>query len=300
MNLSDEIRELIKGQVIDDEPMAPHTSYRIGGPADVFVKPASLEDLQTLVPWLWKMGIPYFTLGGGTNLLVADKGIRGVVIQIGPALDWIEIEDASICAGAGTRLGALVKAAAEASLTGLECETAVPGTVGGAVVMNAGTHRGYVNEWSTEIYRMRLDGSVEWVSKEEAQFSYRTSLFQQTQDYTVLGLRGQLKHGNRTEILEMMERLFQRRRETQPTEPSAGSVFRNPPGEHAACFIQETGSKGLRVGGAMVSPMHANFIVNAGDAKAEDVRTIIRMVRERVQNQFGIILETEVKLVGDW
>lgn len=300
MSLKQEIEKLIRGEVIENEPLARHTSYRVGGPADLFVNPASLEDLAALVPWLWKQGVPHFVLGGGTNLLVADRGIRGVVLHIGSALDFIEIRDTDIHAGAGTRLGALVKAAAEASLSGLECETAVPGTVGGAVVMNAGTHRGYLNDWCTGVQLMRPDGSAEWISCEQAEFGYRDSIFQHTDELIVLALRGRLRQGDREEILATMERLFQRRRETQPTEPSAGSVFRNPPGEHAACFIQEAGAKGMRIGDAMVSPIHANFIVNVGQARAADVRALIEKVRGMVQQQHGITLETEVKMVGEW
>lgn len=298
--LAQDIRPMIHGSILENEPMNKHTSYHIGGPADLFIRPSRLEDLQKLVSYLWKHGIPYFVLGGGTNLLVSDKGIREVVLQVSDSLHRIHVTENKVEAGAGAKLGALVKAAEEASLSGLECETAVPGTIGGAVAMNAGTKRGYVNQWASEIHFMHPDGNVEWIPVSEAGYGYRESRFQREPDLVILGLRAELQLGNKQEIHDCMERLFQRRKETQPIEPSAGSVFRNPPGDHAARLIQEAGGKGLRIGDAMISPMHGNFIVNLNKARAEDVKSLIEKARELVYQHFSITLIPEVKLIGEW
>jgi UDP-N-acetylmuramate dehydrogenase len=298
--LAQDLRGLIKGIVRADEPMAKHTSFAIGGPADIFTEPADTEDISTLLHQADRLGLPWTAIGDGQNLLVADRGIRGIVIRLGKPMSYIKVDGVRVIAGAGAKLTKAMDAAIRHSLAGLEGCTGVPGTVGGAIVMNAGTRYGYVGDVTKSVTVVDGDGTIRTMTPAEVGFDYRSS-----------GLLGKrlivaeaefdLRPGNREELVSTVERLRRRRAMTQPSAvKSAGCVFRNPGEEHASRLIDEAGAKGLRIGDAEVSEKHANYLINAGNATARQIRDLGERVRQLVQERFGILLEYEVKMIGDW
>ncbi|HEV8536372.1 MAG TPA: UDP-N-acetylmuramate dehydrogenase [Candidatus Limnocylindria bacterium] len=280
------------------EPLAPHTSLRIGGPADFFVRVASEGDLVGAIRVARQHELPVFVLGGGTNLLVADRGIRGVVLQNA----WREssVDGDTITAASGTELAHVAAVAARAGIEGLEWMATVPGTVGGAVHGNAGAFGGETADAIVDAELMDLNGDT-WTAKAgELGYAYRTSSLQGT---PIIAVRARFrgKPGDRASAVRRIKEMANERIKKQPlAQPNTGSIFRNPPGDHAGRLIEAAGLKGRTVGGAMVSAKHANFIVNVGDATAADVRALMAIVQEEVARRFGVKLVPEVELVGDW
>jgi len=281
-----------------DAPLAPHTSLRIGGPADYFVRIGSEADLLGAIRVARRAELPIFLLGGGTNILVADRGIRGVVLQN----KWSEARVAGsvVEASSGTPLAHVAAVAARAGLLGLEWLATVPGTVGGAVHGNAGAFGKDTAADLIDVDLVDLDAHLWRVPAEELGFSYRTSALQGTPTIVVRA-RFQGTPGDRAEAVRRIKEMANERVAKQPlAQPNTGSIFRNPPGDHAGRLIEAAGLKGAREGGAMVSPKHANFIVNADHASATDVRSLLIRCQEEVMRQFGVQLRPEVELVGEW
>ena len=291
------------------EPMSRHTSFGVGGPAEVFIDAAG-EEPGRLVPFLREKGIPYIVVGAGSNLLVSDDGIPGVVIAIGKRMSETCIEGDRIVAGAGALLPALANLAAENELSGLEFAAGIPGTLGGAIAMNAGAYGGEIKDVIKSVSILNEKGELIEMSLEECRFSYRHSLFSDKPELTVVSAVLQLekKPGGQEEIRALMKENMEKRRSSQPVEfRSAGSTFKRVDtgaGDAAADrrpawkLIQEAGCKGLTVGGAQVSEKHCGFIINKGSATATDILTLIHKVADAVQNESGVFLEPEVKLVG--
>ena len=280
-----------------DEPLAHYTSFRIGGPADFLVVARSPTDIIDAVALAEEHGVPWIVLGRGSNVLVDDAGIRGLVIRNDATAFTIDPASGAVTAESGARMPSLGAQSARAGLHGLEWAVGIPGSVGGAVVMNAGAHGGCVADVleSAEL----LDGGRRIVLPAAAfAHAYRTSRLQRERHRVVLSARFRLAPGDPAEALARVREYRRHRQETQPNDPGAGSIFRNPPGHAAGALIDQAGLKGARRGNALISPRHANFIVNAGGASAEDVRALIQLAREEVARRFGIVLETEVELIG--
>ena len=281
-----------------DAPLAPHTSLRIGGPADYLVRVGSEDDLIGAIRVARQAELPIFLLGGGTNVLVADPGIRGVVLQN----KWSDatVDGSVVTASSGTPLAHVAAVAARAGLLGLEWMATVPGTVGGAVHGNAGAFGKDTAADLIDAELVDLNANVWRAPVDELGFAYRTSVLQGT-PIVVVRARFQGTPGDRTEAVRRIKEMANERVAKQPlAQPNTGSIFRNPPGDHAGRLIEAAGLKGAREGGAQVSPKHANFIVNADQASAADVRTLMERCQEEVMRQFGIQLRPEVELVGDW
>ena len=280
------------------EKLSAHTSLRIGGPADYFVRIASERDLVGAIRVAREHELPVFVLGGGTNLLVADDGIRGVVLQNG----WREtaVEGTTIEAASGTELAHVAAVAAKAGIVGLEWMATVPGTVGGAVHGNAGAFGTETADVLIDADLMDLNGDTWLAPAAELGYAYRTSKLQGTPTVCVRArFRGTA--GDRATAVRRIKEMANERMKKQPlAQPNTGSIFRNPPGDHAGRLIEAVGLKGRRVGGAVVSEKHANFIVNTGDASADDVRALMEICQDEVQERFGVRLVPEVELVGQW
>ncbi|MCG0274822.1 MAG: UDP-N-acetylmuramate dehydrogenase [Thermosediminibacteraceae bacterium] len=282
-----------------DEPMKYHTSFRIGGPADIMVLPQNAEEIKKVVMLCKQKDVPIFIMGNGTNLLVRDKGIRGVVVKIAQNFNDIEVQGNLIKAKAGVLLSVVARTALENHLTGMEFASGIPGTLGGAIVMNAGAYDGEMADVVKEVVVMDLNGEVFSMNKEDLGFSYRWCKLQ-SGGKIVLEAKLELKAGKYEDIKKKMEEFSARRRMKQPLNmPSAGSAFKRPPGNYAGYLIEKAGLKGFKVGDAMVSDLHAGFIVNTGNATAEDVLRLIEIIQQRVKEEFGILLEPEIKVVGE-
>lgn len=282
-----------------DEPMKAHTSFGIGGPADLFLLPRHVQDLRRIVTACAARGVPLFVMGNGTNLLVRDGGMRGVVVCLAAGFDRFAVQGCRVECGCGVSLAKACALAGEAGLSGLEFAVGIPGTVGGAVVMNAGAYGGEMKDVVTEVSAMGMEGDVRRLARDELAFGYRTSILQ-AGGLIVTEVFLELSRGDRVEIRRIMEDLRRRREEKQPLgQPSAGSVFRRPPGHYVGSLVEACGLKGARVGGAQVSPKHGGFIVNTGDARADDVLRLMELVRGEVRRQFGVELVPEIKVVGD-
>ncbi|WP_248926601.1 UDP-N-acetylmuramate dehydrogenase [Paenibacillus hamazuiensis] len=287
------------GDVRFNEPLAPYTTWKIGGPADILLTPRSKDQLIRAVRFLHDRGIPWTVIGRGSNMLVTDKGIRGVVIKLGDTLETVRFEGTLAIAGGAYSFIKLSVMAGKEGLTGLEFASGIPGTVGGAVYMNAGAHGSDVSRILKQAEVLWETGELATLQRDELQYAYRHSLLQ-TKPGIVTEAVFQLEYGERNEIAAEMAANKERRLRTQPyTLACAGSVFRNPPGHHAARLIEDAGLKGLRSGGAEVSTLHANFIVNTGEATAEDVVTLIEKVKAKVLEKYGIELHPEVLVVGE-
>lgn len=282
-----------------NEPMKLHTTFRIGGPADVYAEPESAEELMELISVCEGSGTPYMILGHGSNLLVGDGGIRGTVICLGKAFAEIRVDGDCIEAQAGALLGAVANTALEHGLAGMEFASGIPGSVGGALVMNAGAYGGEIKDILESAEILETDGSRCAVTAEELELGYRTSNILPL-GRTVLSARFRLKPGDPEEIAAKMKDLNGRRKDKQPLEyPSAGSTFKRPEGYFAGKLIEDAGCKGLTVGGARVSEKHAGFVINIGDATAKDVLDLIHEVQRRVLVQSGVMLEPEIKMTGE-
>ena len=286
--------------VYRNEPMRKHTTFRIGGPADFYLCPHSAKEIQKTVAICREEELPYFILGNGSNLLVSDQGYRGVVIQLWKNVSDILVEGCRIRAKAGASLAKIAGEALEEGLTGMEFAAGIPGTLGGAVVMNAGAYGGEMKDILQEALVMDEQGEIFTLKKEELHLGYRTSIIKE-KGYIVLAAALELKPGDRKEIKEKMDELKQRRVEKQPLDmPSAGSTFKRPEGYFAGKLIMDAGLRGFSVGGAQISEKHCGFVVNTGKATANDVLTLIREIQKRVRDKFGVELETEVKFLGEF
>lgn len=291
---------LPKEQILTQEPMSRHTTFRVGGPAEYFLTANTAEQLRSVLACLREEGMPYFLLGNGSNLLVGDRGYRGAVVRLGGIFETIDIQDETIRAGAGASLAMTARRAMESGLCGMEFASGIPGTLGGAVRMNAGAYGGEMSMLVVSADVMDEKGAVRTLSREEMLFGYRTSVIKNS-PYTVLGAKLVLERDKREEIAARMQRLARQRREKQPLEfASAGSTFKRPEGNFAGKLIMEAGLGGYSLGGAQVSEKHCGFIVNTGNATAADIAGLIREVAEKVQEKFGIILEPEVIFLGDF
>lgn len=289
-----------ENKVLEQEPMARHTTFRIGGPADYFVELGSIEQIRAAIQVCREENLPWFVLGRGSNLLVSDKGYRGVILSIYKDFQKTEIQGETVTVQAGVLLTTLSGKVLDASLTGLEFTSGIPGTIGGAVVMNAGAYGGEMKDIVRKVTVLDQDGEVRTLTCGEMQFGYRTSLAKK-KGYIVLGAELTLKQGEKEKIREEMQALKAKRIEKQPLEfPSAGSTFKRPEGYFAGKLIMDAGLRGAAVGGAQVSEKHCGFVVNTGNATAADVRELMRQVQGKVQEQFGVHLEPEVRFLGEF
>lgn len=302
MNLLNEMmkQELQKFcEVLFDEPMSRYTSIRIGGMADALVYPKSVEELAELIRFASRHRLPYFVLGAGSNLLVRDSGIRGLVISLSKGFAQIRQEgETTLYAEAGVGLPRLVEFAAEKGIAGLEPLCGIPGNIGGAVVMNAGTSEGETKDFLKTVTFMDSQGKLLTWGMEKIRFGYRESHF--PRGALVLSARFEGKRGSPEEIRRRIQSNREKRTTTQPLNvPNLGSVFKNPGKGFAGRYIEEAGLKAVRVGKARISERHANFILNEGGAKAQDVLALIDLIQDKVKERFGVRLEPEVKIVGE-
>lgn len=297
--LARELREANVGKVLEQEPLARHTTMKIGGPADIMVIPSSIEGVRKTLEIVKEQNVKWTAIGRGSNLLVSDKGIEGVVIKLGEGLDHLEVEGTKARVGAGYSLVKLATLLSRQGLSGLEFAGGIPGSVGGAVYMNAGAHKSDMSEIVTKALVMLEDGTIEWLTNEELAFSYRTSVLQNQRPGIVLEAELELQTGDRDEVFAVMQKNKDYRRDTQPwNHPCAGSIFRNPLPSFAGNLVEKAGLKGYQIGGAKISEMHGNFIVNTGTATAEDVLCLIQHIKQVVREQYGIEMHTEVEIIG--
>ena len=280
-----------------NEPMSRHTTFKIGGKADVCVKVKTAGQLKTVIALTREFDVPYFILGKGSNLLVSDKGIEGAVISL-DGIDDISISGDTVVCGAGASLKSVCLAVRDAGLSGLEFAYGIPGTVGGALYMNAGAYGGEMSQVVSSATALDRDGNTIEFSLNDMKLGYRTSAFKNT-DLIITGVTLKLRQGNRDEIRAAMDDFFSRRREKQPLEyPSAGSTFKRPEGYFAGALIEKNMLKGVSVGGAQVSEKHAGFVINKGDATCDDVLSLIKKIQHTVKTADGVDLEPEVIFVG--
>ena len=300
-NIYNQLIQIIdKTRVLIDEPMKKHTTFRVGGKADYFVMPRTTQEVQQVVALCKNENLPYYILGNGSNLLVGDKGYRGVIIQIYKEMNEINIEGDCIRAQAGALLSKVGSVALEAELAGFEFAAGIPGAVGGAVVMNAGAYGGEMKDILASATVLTEDGKVLELTNEELELGYRTSIIAK-RNYIVLEAEYQLQRGDKTEIRAKMDELKKQRVTKQPLEyASAGSTFKIPEGYFAGKLIQDAGLRGFQVGGAQVSEKHCGFVINKGDATAADIVELMNQVSEKVYQEFGVTLEPEVKRLGEF
>ena len=294
-----ELLEASVGIVKENEPLANHTTIKIGGPADILVEPRNLDCLTKAMEIIRKHGVKWRAIGRGSNLLVSDSGIEGIVVKLGEGVADLTIEGSEVTVGGGYSLIKLATIISKQGLSGLEFAGGIPGSVGGAVYMNAGAHGSDMSKIVKKAQILFEDGSIAWLSNEELEFSYRTSVLQKKRPGICIGAVLQLSEGKRDEIVAEMQKNKNYRRDTQPWNyPCAGSIFRNPLPNYAGRLIEDAGLKGYSIGGAKISEQHANFIVNIGNAKAEDVLELIQHVKDTIKKLHGIDMETEVEIIG--
>lgn len=287
------------GQVLVQEPMSQHTSFHIGGPADILVIPSSVQGLLQVLELARTWQVPVTVIGNGTNLLVRDKGIRGLVIKLGNAIKEWQVESSRITFSSGLSLAMAAHVALDAGLTGMEFAAGIPGSVGGAIYMNAGAYGGEMKNIVTEVTVLDRQGQTRIIPAGEMCFGYRSSAIQGTENL-ILAATVQLQPGDPEKITAKMADLAARRRDKQPLElPSAGSTFKRPAGNFAGTLIDKAGLKGFSVGDAQVSVKHAGFIVNTGHASCADVLQLITAVQEKVFASAGVHLEPEVLIIGE-
>lgn len=296
----------IRGEVKLNELLSRHTSFRIGGPADLFVSPADRDDLLSLLRFIQQKNLPYFVIGSGTNLLVRDGGFHGVVISL-KQMKTIKIEReyhsvggtfSVLSAEAGAPLLGVLTFAMESGLTGLEFATGIPGTIGGALCMNAGTSEGEIGDFIDSVTMLSPTGEIETRPREAMEFGYRRATV--PAGHLILETRLVLRHGDKEKISKKVHELMEQRKERQPWGlPNAGSVFKNPHDESAGRLIESVGLKGKTMGGAQISEKHANIIVNTGNARASDVIELMEIIKSAVLEQRGIRLDPEIKIIGE-
>ncbi|TXC92049.1 UDP-N-acetylmuramate dehydrogenase [Metabacillus litoralis] len=287
------------GKVLENEPLAKHTTIRIGGPADILIEPSNSENLKKALEIIKSNGAKWRAIGRGSNLLVADKGIEGVVIKLGTGLDEMKIDGDTLTVGGGYSIIKLATIISKKGLAGLEFASGIPGSIGGAVYMNAGAHGSDMSKIVNKALVLFEDGQLTWLTNEELEFSYRTSVLQEKRPGICIEVVLQLKQGKKEDIVAIMQKNKDYRRDTQPWNfPCAGSIFRNPLPNYAGQLVEEAGLKGYQIGGAKISDMHGNFIVNAGEATAQDVLDLIDFVKKSIFDKYGIKMETEVEIIG--
>lgn len=296
--LGAELQQRIRGRVLVEEPLARHTTFRIGGPADLLALPVDRSDLETCLQFSREKGLPLWVMGYGSNLLVREKGVRGLVLKTA-RLSRIQMDGCLVRAEAGAPLSRILAAAREAGLTGLEFAAGIPASLGGAVVMNAGTPEGSLSQVVRKVEVMARDGRMDTWESEEVGFTYRGSKLRGS-GLVVTAVELSLGRGDKEQIAELIAHKLTLRRQKQPLNwPNAGSVFKNPPGCPAGRLIEMVGAKGWRQGDAEVSSLHANFIINRGEATAADVLALVERIQKAVADRFGIMLEMEIEVWGD-
>ncbi len=289
----------VTDNVLFDEPMATRTTFRIGGAADAFVNASDEGEAARVIRYCADTKTPCLVMGNGSNMLVGDRGIRGVVLHIGGDMSECSIDGCGVYAQAGILMSALAKKILAASLTGFEFAAGIPGTLGGGIYMNAGAYGGELKDIIESVTFIAPDGEIRTETADKLGFAYRRSMFSDG-GYVILSCRLKLQKGDAEEIKSKMTELNKRRAEKQPlTEPSAGSTFKRPDGYFAGKLIQDAGLMGYRIGGAAVSEKHAGFVVNKGGATAGDVLSLIEHIQKTVKDKFGVELEPEVRFVGE-
>ncbi len=292
------MRQIVgEDNVLTDEPMSAHTTFEIGGPADLFVIPESTDEVRAVIAACREADVPYFVLGNGSDLLVSDDGYRGVIIGLSDAFTNVSIDGLEMTCQAGVSLREASEMACELGLTGLEFACGIPGSIGGACFMNAGAYDGCIADVLKSVRAIMPDGSVETIGVEDLALGYRASRIRD-EGLLVLTATFRLRKGDSEAIRARMDELAHRRRAKQPLDrPSAGSTFKRPEGHFAGKLISDAGLQGYQVGGAAVSKKHAGFVVNLGGATAADVRAVITHVQDEVERQFGVRLEPEVRFL---
>lgn len=294
------LKEISGGSVKLAEPMSLHTTFRIGGPADYFVEPAGAKKAMDTIIICRRQKMPCYVVGRGSNLLVGDRGIRGVVVHIGDSVSNCAVEGRKIYAEAGISLAALAHVALDKSLEGLEFAAGIPGSLGGALVMNAGAYGGEMKDVVKAVQVFTPDGLLRWVDAKDMDFGYRTSMLQK-EGGIALAAEIELREGDSSLIKTRMAELSVRRRTKQPLEyPSAGSTFKRPEGHFAGKLIQDCGLAGFSVGGAAVSQKHCGFVINKGDATAADVLELCEYIQDKVKEKFDVRLEKEIRCIGEF
>lgn len=285
-------------RIIKDAPMKEHTSFKVGGNTALLIMPQSIDELLFVISVCKLHNVKYYILGNGTNLIVKDSGYDGVIIKLSEFFNKISIEGNRITAQAGALISAVSAKAAQNALSGLEFASGIPGTVGGAIVMNAGAYGGEMSQVVERVKAFDSEGNIVELTEAELKFSYRNSIFQE-RPYIVLEAEMKLENGDMEIIKNTMKDFTERRTKKQPLSyPSAGSIFKRPEGYYAGKLIEEAGLKGLALGGARVSPLHAGFIINEGNATSEDIIDLIAVVQSTVNEKFNVMLEPEVKILG--
>lgn len=290
-----DIKQFFKGSISLNEPLARFTTFRIGGEADYLVEPVDAQDLLNIVKYCNSKVMPFYVMGNGSNILISDEGIRGVVINLETGFNYLRNENNAVITGAGVKLAKFVDFCIQNNYAGVEMLSGIPATVGGALVMNAGCYGGETSTYATEVRVIRNEQiiNLNWL---ECGFRYRGS---NLKDSVIMQAKFELPGGNKDELSKDRKNWILKRNESQPVEiPNAGCIFKNPAGNHAAVLIEECGLKSATVGGAMVSPKHANFIVNLNNATANDVLELVKKIKKTVKQNKGIDLDLEVKLIG--
>ena len=299
-NFYDKLNNVIaKDSILTDEPMSRHTTFRVGGPADFFVTPKAKEEVRDVIRICKEAGMPYYIIGNGSNLLVSDAGYRGVIVQIYKEMNEVKVEGDLVKAQAGALLSGIAAKALGAKLTGFEFASGIPGTIGGACVMNAGAYGGEMKDVLESVTVLTGEGKIIELGRNELELGYRTSVIAK-KGYIVLGAVLKLERGDGEKIKTYMDELKEKRVTKQPLEyPSAGSTFKRPEGYFAGKLIEDAGLRGFQVGGAQVSEKHCGFVINRDHATAADIMELMRQVQIRVKENSGVDLEPEVKRLGD-
>ncbi|MGH1258540.1 MULTISPECIES: UDP-N-acetylmuramate dehydrogenase [Bacillus] len=297
--LVNELIEANVGRVLVNEALARYTTMKIGGPADILIVPKHVASIEKTLQLVKKYKTKWTVIGRGSNLLVSDLGIEGVVIRLGEGLDHLEVEKHRVRVGGGYPLIKLSTLLSRQGLSGLEFASGIPGSVGGAVYMNAGAHKSDISNILSKALILFENGTIDWLTHEEMEFSYRTSVLQTKRPGIVLEAEFQLQVGEREGIVSVMQKNKDYRRETQPwNHPCAGSIFRNPIPYFAGDLIEKAGLRGYQIGGAQISEMHGNFIINTGGASAQDVLSLIALIKQTIEDKFGVEMYTEVEIIG--
>ena len=299
-NFYDKLNNVIaKDSILTDEPMSRHTTFRVGGPADFFVTPKAKEEVRDVIRICKEAGMPYYIIGNGSNLLVSDAGYRGVIVQIYKEMNEVKVEGDLVKAQAGALLSGIAAKALGAELSGFEFASGIPGTIGGACVMNAGAYGGEMKDVLESVTVLTGEGKIIELGRNELELGYRTSVIAK-KGYIVLGAVLKLERGDGEKIKTYMDELKEKRVTKQPLEyPSAGSTFKRPEGYFAGKLIEDAGLRGFQVGGAQVSEKHCVFVINRDHATAADIMELMRQVQIRVKENSGVDLEPEVKRLGD-
>ena len=297
--LEHELRARFGARLAVSRPLADLTSFRIGGPADLFVTVETEDELMAAMAAANRIAMPAFCLGAGTNLLISDRGMRGLVVKLGDGFSTIAIDGFKVVAGGAAQFATLVATSVEQGLAGLEFGEGIPGTVGGGLVMNAGAFGGEMAKVVTLVHGVTVEGEARALTKDEVNFAYRRTDLPPR--FVITRVDFELEAGDRETLRARVAELKAKRAARQPRDvPNAGSIFKNPPGNFAGRLLENAGLKGTRLGGAAFSDRHANFIVNLGSARADEVRALMELARNKVKEVAGVCLEPEVKLVGEW